>query len=63
MKPSHLIQKKCKTHKKQLEVCFRLIDWFVGEQEAIWAIECQNQKVAPKAIKTPNKPIQDGKMK
>ena len=39
MKPSHLIKKKCKTQRQQLEVCFSLIDYFVGTQEVEWAIE------------------------
>ncbi len=38
MKPSKLIKTKCKTQKEQLEVCYSLIDHFVGSQEAEWAI-------------------------
>lgn len=38
MKPSKLIKTKCKNQKEQLEVCYSLIDHFVGSQEAEWAI-------------------------
>ena len=44
MKPSHLIQKHCKTKKKQLEVCFALIDYFCGESEAKWAINVRKKR-------------------
>ena len=44
MKPSKLIKTKCKTQKEQLEVCFSLIDYFVGTQEVKWAISCNKKE-------------------
>ena len=44
MKPSKLIKQKCKTKAKQLEVCFALIDYFVGIQEAEWAIKRRTER-------------------
>jgi hypothetical protein len=43
MKPSHLIQKKCKTKKQQLLVAFSLIDYFLSSHEVEWSIEVQNK--------------------
>ena len=43
MKPSTLIKSKCRTQKEQLEVCYSLIDYFLGTQEVDWAIECQQK--------------------
>lgn len=43
MKPFNLIKKQCKTQKEQLKVCCILIDHFLGQQEALWAINCNKQ--------------------
>jgi hypothetical protein len=45
MKPSHLIQKLCKTNKSRLKCCYSLIDYFLGEQEVRWAIEVQKKNI------------------
>ena len=39
MKPFQYIIKHCKTQKQVLEVCESLINYFVGTQEAEWAVE------------------------
>ena len=49
MKPSQLIKKKCKTLHEQLEVCYSLIDYFVGTPEAEWSIEVHKKR---KLLKT-----------
>jgi hypothetical protein len=48
MKPSILIKQKCKTLHQQLKVCYTLIDYFLGTQEARWVIECQIRKKKPR---------------
>lgn len=58
MKPSHLIKKKCKTQKEQLEVCFSLIDYFLGTQEVDWAItSTKMEKSMPKKARNEFKSI------
>lgn len=44
MKPFNLIKTKCKTQKEQLQVCEALINHFVGDSEALWAISCTKQE-------------------
>jgi len=45
MKPSHLIQKSCKTIRLRLKVLEALADYFCGEEEAKWAIEVQKKNI------------------